>query len=396
MKRYCRKGLHLKKRTEISVIVPIYKGEKYIAGMIEQVETAAREAGAFVELIFVNDDPDVRLEQMNSEVISINVLNTDKNRGIHASRVKGMLASAGEYIVFLDQDDLIRAGYFSDQLKSLSGKDAVVCSLKNGNKNVYSDTYSLDKMMNLNYFLCSKNPIVSPGQVLIKRKSIPAAWAENILTSNGADDWFLWIAMLADGCSFGISCNIDFEHVIHEGNCSWHEEEMSASEYAMYHILRDEKLLSQDELDVLQRNLEERNRLRISDSDKRLKVIRLYQKWIELYKSDDSIAEMLIRAGYHKIAIYGAGEVGHRLYDDLKATGVRVMYFIDRDAKLINENIMVYSPQDDLPAVDIIVIATVSQEKVISDIIDERVGKNAVRCTISELLINRKMNCIID
>ena len=43
------------------------------------------------------------------------------------------------------------------------------------------------------------NLIRSPGQVLIRKSSIPEYWSEHTLIHNGSDDAFLWILML---CNF--------------------------------------------------------------------------------------------------------------------------------------------------------------------------------------------------
>ena len=39
------------------------------------------------------------------------------------------------------------------------------------------------------------NPIISTGQVLMRRASIPGVWMENIMETNCADDYLLWLCM---------------------------------------------------------------------------------------------------------------------------------------------------------------------------------------------------------
>lgn len=73
------------------------------------------------------------------------------------------------------------------------------------------------------------------------------------------------------------------------------------------------------------------------------KYYQLYNKWLENNEKGINIAEKLKKHGYNKIAIYGNGEIGNRLYEQLKKTEVDVLFFIDKsssDIEMINkENI---------------------------------------------------------
>ena len=64
-----------------------------------------------------------------------------------------------------------------------------------GSRIIYKEE-QLEKIKVLDNFIQEYNLIVSPGQVLIKRKSIPQLWLSKIMYRNGADDYFLWIVML--------------------------------------------------------------------------------------------------------------------------------------------------------------------------------------------------------
>lgn len=371
---------------EISVIVPIFHGDKYIDNIISQIEMAADGCCQSIELLLINDDPDMTIMSKNSDEISIIVMNTDSNRGIHGARVRGLMNASGEYIVFLDQDDRISKSYFQNQVKQINDNDAVVCYLINGNRKVYSQEYNLENMLNLNYFLNSKNPIISPGQVLIKKQSIPDIWIHNLMTNNGADDWFLWLSMLAQECKFSINFSEDYEHVIHDNNCSWQEQRMAASENEMFEIFKRNDFLNTDELECLSVNIRERNYSRLIGLDKQAKMSFLYRHWIELYRRNDTLANILLRRRCNKVAIYGAGEIGHQIYLDLVNSDIEVLYFIDRGANLICEKIPVYLPSADLPNVNLIIISLISGESSAVDTIEEKISTSIPYITISELL----------
>ena len=53
----------LEMQKSVSIIVPIYRGQKYIEGLVRQIEEGVMEIpGYYVELLFVNDDPDIRID----------------------------------------------------------------------------------------------------------------------------------------------------------------------------------------------------------------------------------------------------------------------------------------------------------------------------------------------
>ena len=88
-----------------SVIVPIYKVEKYLPQCIESV---LRQTFTDFELILVDDgSPDncgavcKKYEASDKRVRVI----TRENGGLSAARNSGIAAANGEYIIFLDSDD---------------------------------------------------------------------------------------------------------------------------------------------------------------------------------------------------------------------------------------------------------------------------------------------------
>ncbi len=78
--------------------------------------------------------------------------------------------------------------------------------------------------------------------------------------------------------------------------------------------------------------------------------------WMRLKLSGGSVAGRLAEAGYQSVAIYGAGNHGRMLYEDLKGTQIPVKYFIDKQKKGESGEVPVYLPGEDLPAVDAIIV----------------------------------------
>lgn len=97
---------------KISVIVPVYKVEKYIRRCIESI---INQDYSNFELILVNDgSPDNSAEicEKYSKKYSNIVLLHQKNQGQSSARNTGIENAQGEYILFLDSDDYIEQGMF--------------------------------------------------------------------------------------------------------------------------------------------------------------------------------------------------------------------------------------------------------------------------------------------
>lgn len=347
----------------ISVIVPIYYGEKYIQGIIEQIEAGKNMLKNIedIELLFVNDSPDAPLAlNWTSESLDIIIINSDHHAGIHGARVKGLLECHGEYVLFLDQDDKIAPEYFDSQLQAIGDADAVVCNGFNDGKKIYTDDTVFKNVGSKEFVLKRWNSILSPGQVLIRKHSIPDVWIENIMQKTGTDDWFLWICMLAGNCKFSINDNILYEHVVHNSNTSADIVRMTRSEYEIFEIVRKKRILTTDDEKLLWESFFKINLKRLKYFFYEKKKLGLFEKWVHLEEEGIHIADYFIQMGIHTLAIYGCSVVGEFVNYELKGD-IDVKYFIDRNASNLQKKIPVYTLEDTLPEVDGIIITLVAQ-----------------------------------
>lgn len=91
----------------ISIIVPVYKVEQYIRECIESVITQSYREW---EMILVDDGSPDRCPEIcdeYSEIDSRIVVVHQKNGGLSEARNTGIRKSVGEYLYFLDSDDLL-------------------------------------------------------------------------------------------------------------------------------------------------------------------------------------------------------------------------------------------------------------------------------------------------
>ncbi len=111
----------------VSVIIPIYNGEKYIEQTIESVLSQTYQTW---ELVIINDGSSDNTEKLISKYTDnrIRYFRNDTNKGISFSLNKGLEESRGEYIARLDADDIALPSRFEKQVGFLTkNKDYVLC-----------------------------------------------------------------------------------------------------------------------------------------------------------------------------------------------------------------------------------------------------------------------------
>lgn len=98
---------------KLSIIVPVYNSQKYLRRCIESVVNQMRE---WVELIIVDDGSTDESPYICDEykiIDNISVIHK-KNGGLSSARNAGLEVATGEYIFFLDSDDLIEESLIND------------------------------------------------------------------------------------------------------------------------------------------------------------------------------------------------------------------------------------------------------------------------------------------
>lgn len=101
----------------ISVIIPVYNGEKTIR---ETIESVLNQTFKDLELLIINDgSTDSTLEVISSCKDSRIKVFSYPNAGVSPSRNSGIFHAVGEYISFMDADDLWTPDKLEFQLKAL-------------------------------------------------------------------------------------------------------------------------------------------------------------------------------------------------------------------------------------------------------------------------------------
>lgn len=92
---------------KVSVIIPVYNTEQYLAECLDSViNQTLRE----IEIIVINDNsPDNSLQIINEyqkKDSRIILIDKKKNEGVGKARNDGIEKATGEFVIFMDSDDL--------------------------------------------------------------------------------------------------------------------------------------------------------------------------------------------------------------------------------------------------------------------------------------------------
>ena len=239
---------------KLSVIVPIYNTEKYLRDCIDSI---LAQTFTDFELILVDDGSTDRSGAICDEYCQldgrIRVIH-QKNGGVTAARKRGVEASSGEYVTFVDSDDWVDKSVFEEVL-GFQNADILIYDMvrefPNESVLVVNDVpvgiYSGDKLKQLHSVMlfdyAQQRPAIHPSLCtkLIRREII-----EQVI-QNVADN----IAYGEDAlCSY--ACILDAKCIIVTGKPGYHYRDNQDSVCNVYSaVMIDRFILLGDELSRL-------------------------------------------------------------------------------------------------------------------------------------------------
>lgn len=248
---------------DISIITPIYNGNKYLRNYIEKINGAC-ENKKDVEVIFVNDSPLIELELDTKSIrnFKYKIIHNMKNEGIQKSRINGLNEAIGKYIIFLDQDDEITKEALVTQFEMAEKTNADLIIGNgyfedvNGLHLIYENKFSQNFSKRKKPYVKARDFIVSPGQCLIKKDSIPEEWKKNILKQNGTDDFLLWLLMFNKKRKVCCNYNLVYIHKYTKENLSSNLDKMYKSQIELLKILKNIDNYDKKDYKILERTIE--------------------------------------------------------------------------------------------------------------------------------------------
>lgn len=112
----------------ISIIIPVYNGEKYISRMIDSI---LEQSHKDYELIVINDgskDNTANIISKYDSLDNVTIINKE-NTGVSDTRNKGLEKANGKYVIFLDADDYIEKEFLQKLYNQIikNNSDVAMC-----------------------------------------------------------------------------------------------------------------------------------------------------------------------------------------------------------------------------------------------------------------------------
>lgn len=358
------------KQIDISIIIPLYKGVQFCNRLLKVIKQNCTYQDFYkshsVEVIFVNDYPEekniIEIEKEEKE-FAIRLLSHEKNQGIHAARVTGIKNSRGRFIIMLDQDDLVKENWLYSQWNCIqeARSDLCLCNGWEGKFRLLHDSKEFEqRIKDDNYLFKSGNPIMSPGQAIIKKERIPREWLNNLQKINGTDDFLLWIMMKKQGCSFAVNKECLYYHTSERTKDSVNIRHMINSLKEMRQILsKAGDFLNENNKSDLDQYIKLREDTELSmQTLKGRNMLFVMKTWLDMRNQGMEIASFLETHQYLHIAVYGMGNIGESLFYELRNSDIQIDYAIDSSScvKDFDGELAVLNWTDEFPDVDAIIV----------------------------------------
>lgn len=107
-------------KNKVSIVVPVYNVENYISGCFDSLQ---RQTYTNMEIIFVNDgskdsSPELLMKFKEQAKCHVEIIDA-QNSGVSTARNFGAKAASGDYICFVDADDMLDINYIKYMANAL-------------------------------------------------------------------------------------------------------------------------------------------------------------------------------------------------------------------------------------------------------------------------------------
>lgn len=176
-----------------SIIIATHSRPQWLPRAVE----SARSAGRDVEVVVVDDASSDETAEVCRNLSGINYVRVDRNQRVAGARNVGLVASRGEYLSFLDDDDTRLPGSLDAQLKALDREPQAgliygQAVLGDHEGKAERKSYPADcPQGDIFWRLLSRN-FIPCGSVVFRRSCLSSV---GLLDDGipGLDDWDLWV-----------------------------------------------------------------------------------------------------------------------------------------------------------------------------------------------------------
>lgn len=183
----------------ISVIIPVYKVERFIEYTILSV---VHQNYPDIEVVLVDDcTPDnsaAVIRNLQEEHSNIVYHKLEKNSGAAVARNKALDIATGRYVAFLDGDDMWVEGKLEKQMAFIKGHNAAICctAMDTVNENGEALGSVRNVREKITYRFLLHNTMIATSTVIIDRNQTGDF---QMPLRRGGQDYATWLMLMRDG-----------------------------------------------------------------------------------------------------------------------------------------------------------------------------------------------------
>ena len=116
---------------KLSIIIPAYNAEQYIRSCLDSILQNSKESLSKTEIIVINDgstDNTLKILASYNQYKNIKI-HTTKNQGVSAARNLGISLAKGEWVTFIDADDVISDNFIAKNIPRLNEGILIKCEV---------------------------------------------------------------------------------------------------------------------------------------------------------------------------------------------------------------------------------------------------------------------------
>jgi glycosyltransferase involved in cell wall biosynthesis len=189
----------------VSVIIPTYNTGRYLA---QAIESALSQSHSPVEIVVVDDGSTDNTDEVVAPYLDRIKYIRQENRGLSAARNVGFRASRGEFVCFLDADDILLPDKFERQLAVFEREPdlgIVISGYIDVEEDGEAPIQTVVKRWHrdaLDHLL--DHEVFPPHTALIHCQVLEsvALFPEDIDTAESQEDWQLWLDLALNGVQF--------------------------------------------------------------------------------------------------------------------------------------------------------------------------------------------------
>ncbi|AUC82936.1 glycosyltransferase family 2 protein [Lacinutrix sp. Bg11-31] len=180
----------------VSIITPLYNAEAFIS---ETIRSILNQTYTNWELLLIDDcSTDNTISIINDFIFenqNITVVKNETNQGTAISRNKGIMAAKGDYIAFLDADDLWKPQKLEKQIAFMENENCDVCF--SSYEQIDENGKPLNKLVNalpsLTYKKYLKSNYIGNLTGVYNAKTLGKITSPNL---RKRQDWLLWLSAI--------------------------------------------------------------------------------------------------------------------------------------------------------------------------------------------------------